>query len=209
MKPTNAPKVYVVVRRPRAAAAFLAVAKAIVEGVTNAKTTFPAPTPPLAQLSKDVSSFDAAQTSALARTKGAAQKRNAAMAVVVADLDLLRGYVQMVADADPSNALAIAHSAGMDLRKTRTPTKRNDLNAKAGKVSGSIAVSARLGGVRAAHDWQYSVDGGKTYVSVPTSLQAKTTINGLTPLTTVLVRHRAVKKAGPQDWSQPVSVNVL
>jgi hypothetical protein len=207
MKPTNAPKVYVVLRRPRQAAPFLSMAKAILAGVTNAKATFPTPTPPLTQLTNDINAFDTAQTSALTRAKGAVQARNAAMAVVVADLDLLRAYVQTVADADPSNALPIAHSAGMDLRKTKTVSK-NDLNAKSGKVSGSIAVSARVAGVRASHEWQYSTDGGKTWISAPSSLQAKTTISGLTPLTTVSVRHRAVTKAGPQDWTQPVTVNV-
>lgn len=207
MKPTNAPKVYVVLRRPRQTGPFLSLAKAILSAVSNAKTTFPTPTPPLTQLTNDVNAFDTAQTSALTHAKGAVQARNAAMAVVIADLDQLRAYVQTVADADPSNALAIAHSAGMDLRKTKT-TSKNDLNAKPGKVSGSIAVSARVAGVRSSHEWQYSTDGGKTWISAPSSLQAKTTLTGFTPLTAVMVRHCAVTKAGPQDWSQPVTVNV-
>ncbi len=196
MKPTNVTKVYVVIRRPRATVAFLSMAKAILEAVTNAKTTFPTPTPPLAQLSSDVTSFDAAQTTVLTRTKGAAQSVTRRWPAVIADLDLLRAYVQTVADANPSNALSIAHSAGMNLRKTRTTTT-NDLNAKAGKVSGSIAVSARLGGVRASHDWEYSVDGGKTWISAPPSLQAKTTISGSTPLTAV----PGSPSCGHQGWS--------
>jgi hypothetical protein len=200
-------KVYVVIRRPRPVAAFLSMAKAILQAVTNAKATFPTPNPSLATLTTDISSFDSAQSSALTRAKGAVQARNAAMVVVSADLDLLRGYVQQVADADPSNALAIAHSAGMDLRKTPVRSK-NDLNAKPGTTSGTLAVSARVGGVRASHEWQYSIDGGKTWISLPSSLQAKTMISGLTPLTTVMVRHCAVTKAGPQDWSQPISAVV-
>jgi hypothetical protein len=95
----------------------------------------------------------------------------------------------------------------MDLRKTTSATK-NDLNAKPGKLSGTLAVSARLGNVRASHDWQYSTDGGKTWISLPSSLQAKTTITGLTPLTAVMVRHRAVTKTGPQDWSAAVTAVV-
>jgi hypothetical protein len=204
---TNVPKVYVVLRRPRQVAAFLSMAKAILQAVTNAKATFPTPNPSLATLTTDINSFDSAQSNALMRTKGAVQARNAASVVVASDLDLLRGYVQQVADADPPSALVIAHSAGMDLRKTPVRSK-NDLNAKPGVTSGSIAVSARVAGVRASHEWQYSTDGGKTWISLPASLQAKTTISGLTPLTTVLVRHQAVTKAGPQDWSQPISVVV-
>ena len=207
MKLNNAPKVYVIIRRPRTAVAFLSLAKAILEGVTNSKTTFPTPNPPLTQLTNDINAFDAAQTLALSRAKGAAQTRNAKMAIVATDLNVLRAYVQQVADADSSNALSIAHAAGMDLRKTATKNK-NDLNAKPGKVSGSLTITARVAGVRASHDWEYSTDGGKTWTAWPSSLQAKTTLTGLTPLSTVIVRHRAVTKVGPQDWGAPISVVV-
>jgi hypothetical protein len=55
--------------------------------------------------------------------------------------------------------------------------------------------------VRASHDWQYSTDGGKTWTAVPTTLQGKTAITGLTPGSSLVVRHRAVTKAGADDWS--------
>jgi hypothetical protein len=43
---------------------------------------------------------------------------------------------------------------------------------------------------------------------MPGTLQAKTTVLGLTPLSTVQFRYRAVTKAGEGDWSQPVSLTV-
>ena len=55
----------------------------------------------------------------------------------------------------------------------------------------------RLGKVKASHEWQYSTDGGKTWTSVQTTLQAKTTVPGLQPGNTVVFRHRAVTKSGP------------
>jgi hypothetical protein len=61
-------------------------------------------------------------------------------------------------------------------------------------------------GHRASYEWDYSTDGGKTWVLAPSTLQAKTTIAGLTPGATVLFRYRAVTKAGEADWSQPVSL---
>src|ERR1019366_8410584 len=128
----------------------LSLAKAILEAITMAKATFPTPNPTLAQLSIDINAFDAAQTATHTRTKGAVQKRNVAMAVVVVDLDHLRAYAQQVADADPPNAQTIAHSASMDVRKA--PVKSpSDLNAKSGKVSGTLVVSARVAGVRSSH----------------------------------------------------------
>ena len=114
MKLTNAPKVFVVLRRPRTAAAFLSLAKAILQAVANAKTTFPTPNPSLAQLTTAINAFDTAQSTALTRAKGAVQARNAAMAVVSADLDILRGFVQQVADADPSNACLLYTSDAAD-----------------------------------------------------------------------------------------------
>jgi hypothetical protein len=68
-----------------------------------------------------------------------------------------------------------------------------------------IAVAAAR---RAAYDWQYSSDGGKTWTTAPSTLQAKTTVAGLVPGSTVHFKFRAVTKTGEEDWSQPVSLMV-
>ncbi len=62
-----------------------------------------------------------------------------------------------------------------------------------------MAVSA---GSRACYDWESSLDGGKTWVAAPSSLQAKTTLVGFTPGVTVMFRYRAVTKTGEGNWSQ-------
>src|SRR4029077_17807439 len=99
-------------------------------------------------------------------------------------------YVQGLVDADPANAETIATTAGLTLRKTSSRTK-SEVSAKAGKTSGAVDVSAKLGTVKAAHEWAYSADGGKTWTAVPTTLQARTTITGLTPGSPLLGRPRA------------------
>jgi hypothetical protein len=43
---------------------------------------------------------------------------------------------------------------------------------------------------------------------MPATLQAKTSLTGLTPATTVQFRYRAVVKAGEGDWSQPIAMLV-
>jgi DNA-directed RNA polymerase specialized sigma24 family protein len=53
-----------------------------------------------------------------------------------------------------------------------------------------------------------SLDGGKTWVAAPSTLQAKTNVYGFAPGATVLFRFRPVTKAGEGDWSQPVSLIV-
>jgi hypothetical protein len=47
-----------------------------------------------------------------------------------------------------------------------------------------------------------TTDGGKTWVITPATLQAKTTVTGLTPGATVEFRYRSVTKTGEGNWSQ-------
>ncbi len=74
--------------------------------------------------------------------------------------------------------------------------------------TGIVHVVAKATKGAKTNDWQYSVDGGKTWVSVPSTTKASTSISGLTPGVAVTYRQRIVTKAGPQDWSQPVSATV-
>jgi len=182
--------------------------KAIESAVVADKVTFPAPTPPMAQFAVHISDLDAAETATHTRAKGTVETRDAKLAIVVSDLVLLRGYVQQLADADPANAAEIAQKAGMTIRKPTTLTK-GPLTAKPSKtVSGSVVVSAKVTVPRESHEWQYSLDGGKTWVDAPPTLQAKTTIGGFTPGATVYFRHRALTKTGRDDWSTVTSVLV-
>jgi hypothetical protein len=61
---------------------------------------------------------------------------------------------------------------------------------------------------RAAYRWQYSTDGGKTWVDASETLQAKTAVTGLPVGTTVQFRYRSVIKGGASDWSAPLSMVV-
>jgi hypothetical protein len=204
------PKVQVVLRKPRPVTAIIALAQAIEAAMSAHTTTFPSPSVSMAQFTSDISALVVAQSATAARTKGAAQTRDAKLAVVDSDLGLLRNYVEGIAQADPANASPIALSAGMDVRKPRTAAPKNDVNAKTTTVSGTIVVSARVGTKqKQSHEWQYSTDGGKTWTAATSTTQAKTTITGLTPGVTVLVRHRAITRTGPTNWTDPASVVVV
>jgi len=208
MTTTATPKVHVVLKKPRPVTALIALAQAIEAAMGANVKTFPSPTPTIAVLTSDITTLVSAQTAARTRAKGAVQTRNAKLAIVVTDLNQLRAYVEGIADADPANAAAIANSAGMELRKASV-LKKNDVNVKAAKVSGSINVTARVGTrQKQSHEWEYSTDGGKTWATAAPTTQAKTTIIGLTVGVTVLVRHRAVTGTGPTNWSDAASVVV-
>ena len=112
-----------------------------------------------------------------------------------------------MARAEPGvrGAELIIESAGMAVRKA--PTRRaRAFEAKAGAVSGSAKLVATSASRRASYEWQYSTDGGKTWIPAPVTLKAKTTIGGLVPGATVLFKYRPVTKAGEGDWSQAVSL---
>jgi hypothetical protein len=154
-----------------------------------------------------IGALQTAEVVAVSRVKGAVPARNQKRKELVALLQQLGGYVQTVADADEANAPAIIESAGLTVRKRPTRAPRV-FAAKQGANSGVAQLVAASAGHRSAYDWQYSTDGGKTWVLLPTTLQAKATVTGLTPGAVVQFKYRAVTKTGADDWSQPVSLAV-
>lgn len=184
--------------------------------ITNARTivtrmtgnpAFPSPVPALPTVTSAINDLETAETSALQKTKGAVAVRDDKRAALVTLLHQLKGYVQTTADASQETGQAIIQSSGMDVRKTAV-RKARTFEAVQTAVSGTVTLRAPAAARRAAYDWQYSTDGGKTWTSVPTTLQAKATVTGLTSGTTVQFRYRPAVKAGGTDWSQPVSLLV-
>ena len=208
MTTNNTPKVHVVLNKPRAVTGIISMAQAIEAAMSANATTFPSPTPTMVQFLSDINALITAESAARTRAKGAVQIRNAKLLVVVTDLNQERAYVEAVANANPGTAAAIVGSAGLELRKPSVRSK-NDVNVKQASTSGSVDVTAKVGTLkRASHEWEYSTDGSKTWVTTTPTTQAKTTITGLTPATTVLVRTRAIAPTGPTAWTDPASLLV-
>jgi hypothetical protein len=189
---------------PKSVPVLIVYAEGIVKRMTG-NPSFPNPTPTLAAVSTSIAELQTAEASALARTKGAVSTRNEKRKALIALLQELRAHIQSTADADESNGPSIIESAGVALRKT--PTRRARVfAAKPGLISGVATVVAASAGHRASYEWQYSTDGGKTWVTAPPTLQAKTTVAGLVPGATVQFKYRAVTKTGGANWSEPVSL---
>ena len=191
---------------PPKIADLIALGHTVVTKLTN-NPLLPTPSPTIAAITAALADLQAAQTSANARTKGAATVRNEKRTVFVALLQQLRGYVQTAADATPENGASIIESSGLSVRKTPTRAARV-FDAKQGPLSGTAKVTAVAAGPRSSYEWQYSNDGAKTWVNAPTTIQAKTVILGLAVGTTVQFRYRPVTKTGEGDWSQPVALLV-
>jgi hypothetical protein len=186
-------------------ATLIETATTVINAMTANKVTFGTPSPALSTVSAASTALANAQAAYKAHT-GTRAARDDARTALIQLMQQLRAYVQSVASANPAQASTIAEDAAMRLRKTPTHHK-SDLSVKA-VASGSVKVVAKaLKGAR-ANDFEYSTDGGKTWVAVPTSTQASTTITGLVPGTTVTYRHRPITKSGPGDWSQTVTAVV-
>jgi hypothetical protein len=181
-------------------------ARAVVAMVTG-NPDFPTTTPTVAVLTAQTDALEAAETATRNRVPGAAQDRNAKASTLKASLRILRADVERVANANPSRAGAIVTAAGMHVL---VPVVRvvSDLAATRGAASGSVLLRTRSAGSKASYEWQMSLDGEKTWVSLPSTLVARTVVNGLTVGQVVGFRVRAATTKVQHDWS-PVLTHVV
>jgi hypothetical protein len=191
---------------PKTVPGLLATADHIV-GQVSGNPYFPNPDPPLATIAASIKDLAMAQAATLARTHGATTTRNEKRTVLVTQLGQLHGFVQKVADASPAIAASIIESAGMSVRKAPA-RKPRAFAAMPGPLPGSVKLVAPRAGKTAAYEWEFSVDGGKTWQPVPATLQARTIVTGLVPGATVSFRCRSILRASASDWSLPVTVTV-
>jgi hypothetical protein len=191
---------------PNKVPALISFALSVVTAMTG-NTSFPAPAPTLAALTAAITVLQTAQAAALARTKGAVTARNDKKAALVALLQELKAYIQKIADADPENSSALIQSAAVSVKKTGV-RKPRVFSAVQGAVSGTAKLVTASAGHRSSYEWQSSVDGGKTWVEVTSTLQAKASVTGLPPGATAQFRYRATTKAGLGDWSPAISLLV-
>jgi hypothetical protein len=204
---TTTPRPIASLNLPTKVLALINLAQAIGKALTN-NPHIPNPVPTPSALATAVAALVAAENNALTRVKGAVVQRNAAKKGLVQQLQLLKANVQSIADADPDNALTIIESAGITVRKPAV-RKPRVFAVTSGATSGTAKLVAASAGPRTSYEWEYSADGGKTWLAASPSIQAKTTVPGLPSGTMVQFRYRAVTpKAGAADWSAPVSLLV-
>jgi hypothetical protein len=206
-KKTSVSKIAIALYLPTKVPELVIYARNVHDTMAANSGTLPAPTPPLAVFLTDIDTLVAKQTVVQTRTAGAVEDRNAAQKVVVVDINNERAYVEALMNADPANAAIIAQDAGMQLRKKPSVNKA-PLVARPGPTTGLVEVISKATLGAQANEWQYSLDGGKTYLDMPPTTKARTSIANLTPGTTVMFRKRVLTKDGLSDWSEPTSVLV-
>jgi len=189
---------------PRKIADLLVFAQMVHDTMAANSKELPSPSPALLVLQTDINTLVTEQAAVKARGQGAVTTRDLAVKTVKVDLGSERAYVESLVNADPANAAAIAEAAGMKLRKPPTAAVKPPLAVKAGATSGTVKLVAKASKGAKTNNWQMSTDGGKTWVDLPSTTKAKTTVANLTPGTTVQFRQSVVTKDGEGDWSLPV-----
>jgi hypothetical protein len=143
------------------------------------------------------------------RVPGAAAQRNIALAVVATSTELLRAFLEQLCNASPESAATLAQGMGMHI-STRAPRAKVPLRVKQGDQPGMVVLYASVALLATGKggryfSWQSSGDGGKTWVSAPSTPKSKTTITGLPVLTEVLFRACITEnKTGQGPWTAPI-----
>ena len=202
-KKASTSKIGVELKAPKPVAKLLVFAQRVHDNMAAASKELPSPSPALSVLQTDIDTLAAKEQIVTTHAPGSVADRDAALKVLKIDLNNERAYVESVVNANPALAATLVPSVGMSLRST-PPRTKPPLAATAGSVSGVVHLVAQRAFGAKANEWQYSADAGKTWVDLPSTTKASTTVANLTPGTTVQFRQRAVTKAGVSDWSLPV-----
>ncbi|MFO0758134.1 MAG: hypothetical protein U0359_16685 [Byssovorax sp.] len=195
-----------VLHLPRPTTLLLTYAKKV-SAAMDGNPHFPSPVPSLAKLNASIAALDDAETAmggGVVKTK----KRDADRLVVTQGLYCERQYVQTIADQQTSlaDAETVIVSAGMFVRKM-PKTQKAPLAVRPGMVSGTAVIIAAAVAPTAMYYWQWTT-GANAWTSLPETIAARTSVQGLTPATIHAFRFRALTRTGLMEWSQPVSLLV-
>ncbi len=206
--PKRRPLVVFLIRKYRKVGDFIQKVKTISLDILNGIAFFATPVPAVATVNTDVAKLQSAEATAGTHVTGSAAARDIEYNVVLKDVHDWQGYVQGLADAavDEVTAIAIIEASGFSLKLHGVHIKP-PLAVKNGPASGSAVLTAKAAAIRASYDWQKSLD-GIAWVDLPSTLQAKTVVDGLTPEVRVYFRFRAITVSGTGNWSALVSTIV-
>ncbi len=156
-----------------------------------------------------IQALDAAITKALTRVKGAVQARAVDYKTVLDYLHQLMAYTQTVSDSNPVNSEAIIISSGFEVKHLGVASK-DAITVKPKKgESGTMIAKVKKIADTIANLWEYSLDGGKTWITLDATSKGTTQITGLTPGNTIIVNHRPVLRKSKGTWLQSTPAIVL
>jgi hypothetical protein len=191
-------------------------AAAVRDGLASDTTKFGAsPYAPTA-IDAQITTVNKAEAAARTKAPGTAAARNVQRTLLVGMLEKVLPFVQGLADASATREDAVATIVAAGLLVAATPqVKKQILTVKQGPQSGSVLLAAfakllgAVGSKKSCFNWQQTSDGGKTFINLPSTPKAKTTVTGLTPLATYGFRVSVTASDGTIGaWSQTVTIIV-
>ena len=202
-------RIIVVAKFPKQVDLLITRIYAIIEAMTD-NAWFPTPSPGLPAVKTATDNLKTAQVLARQRSPGSAKDRDVKKKTLLTLVSALMYYIQGICDANPASAVTIAESA-LFYGKKVGGNKPRGFNVTS-KIASICELTGSIKGKRCYHDWQMSLDGKDItswYVrALPSTLQAKTTVDGLTSGVRVYFRHRIVTKDGPGAWDQVINIIV-
>jgi hypothetical protein len=183
-------------------------AKATNAGIAGHPTLFVTPNPTILAVENQIVIVDQAEVLAGTRAKGTASARNVQLGILVGLMETRVLYVQGVADtsATPEQAVATIEASALSVALVASYTKPV-LGIKQGPTPGSVVLDANASALTGGNqkksffNWQSTADGGKTFVTLPSTPKSKTSLANLTPLTTYGFRVNVTLSDGvPGEW---------
>jgi hypothetical protein len=162
-----------------------------------------------------IEALDDAQVVAGTRARGSASRRNVKRDELWTTLELLLKYVQSVADAASSveGAMVIVEAAAFEL--AASPTYQKDLlEVRQSQPGAPVELSAYVrlltagkGARQVSFNWRYTLNGGESWVQVPSTPVGNTVIAGL-PRTEVGFAVCVSDAEGTDAWTPTVTFDV-
>lgn len=184
------------------------------DGMAADPATYAAPNPSLPSFLGLIHNLASAQQVVATRVRGAAAVRDMHRSFLITAMESELTYVQSLADASPLEAKALIQNVGLVIAASTASTKPL-LTLRRGARPGSVDCEANVGMLLSAEttklrqhkffNWEYTVDGGDTFIRARSTTTGKITLVGLTPLTMVGVRVNLHLRSGPGEWSPVVT----
>jgi hypothetical protein len=165
----------------------------------------PTPSPTIASATGNLDALQAAEALVPHGGPVASTERDLKRAAVEADFKAFKAYVLALCLANPTMGDALIAASGLREGKVNRPPKAF-LAASMGKIQNQIILRAKAVARRGVcYAWEYSLDGGKTWVTIGTTTEANTGLLNSTPLTAYMFRFQTTIKQTTSAWSQTIT----
>jgi hypothetical protein len=188
-------------------------AKAMVAGAGGDPTVYASVASTITAIQNQIPVLDKAEVAARTKVPGAAAARNVQRNLLIGLMETALGLVQTIADACPTVDQAVSTIQEAGLLVALVPQRTKAILAAKQTTPGSnvtLEANATALGVdsrkKSCFNWQVTSDGGKTYVTLPSTPTSTTSVAGLTPLLTYGFRVSVTSSSGAAGaWSQTVA----